>query len=419
MTMTQSDDSHSPASRAPRARHYGRSATLLLIVMAAVMVAVSQIEDPGFWAQLARAGSEAALVGGLADWFAVTALFRHPLGLPIPHTSVVARNKDRIGHGLGAFVEEHILDPTLILGRLRTAQLARRIGLWLSRRRNAARAADQIAAVVPFLMNGLSDRQVQDFLRRVFSQMGKVELAPLLGTVLQLLREGGRHQELFDRGLAAARDYLLANEATIYRMVEDRSSWWVPSRIDRRVAQAILHGIADLLSDMARRDHDVRRKFDAAVEGLIGDLRQSPDVAARVAAIRDQILGSAEMQAYLAALWNELKAAVTDDQNNPASGFRRALADSLRSFGVTLARDPAARAWLDQWFETLARSAISPFRMEIGRFIADVVRGWEAQTIAERIESAVGRDLQYIRINGTIVGAVVGCGLFLIARFVL
>ena len=388
--------------------------------MAATFVAISQVENPGFWLLLARAGSEAALVGGLADWFAVTALFRRPLGLPIPHTAVVIRNKDRIGQGLGAFVEQHILDPVLIIGRLREAQLARRIGLWLSRRRNAAYAADQIAAVLPFLMNGLSDHQVQDFLRQVFSgPMRKMDLAPLLGTVLRLLREGGRHQDLFDRGLAAARDYLLANEVAVYQMVEDRSSWWVPSRIDRRVAQAILHGIADLLADMGDRDHDARRKFDSAVDHFIGELRTSPDLAARIAAVRDQILGSAEMQAYLGSLWNDMKVAVAKDQASPDSGFRRALTDVLRSFGATLARDPVARAWLDQWFETLTRSVVSPFRVQIGRFIADVVRGWEAQTIADRIESAVGRDLQYIRINGTIVGAVVGCALFLISRFVL
>lgn len=418
--MTRPAEDRPPLDSEPRSRHYGRAATLLLLAVAAIFLAISQVEHPNFWLLLARASSEAALVGGLADWFAVTALFRRPLGLPIPHTAVVIRNKDRIGQGLGAFVEQHILDPVLIIGRLREAQLARRVGLWLSRRRHAAQAADQIAAVIPFLMNGLSDRQVQDFLRRVFSgPMRNMDVAPLLGTVLRQLREGGRHQDLFDRGLAAARDYLLANELTVYRMVEDRSSWWVPSRIDRRVAQAILHGIADLLADMGEHDHDARRKFDAAVDRFIEELRTSPELAARIAAVRDQVLGSAEMQAYLASLWSDVKAAVAKDQANPDSGFRRALADILRSFGVTLARDPKARAWLDQWFETLARSALSPFRVQIGRFIADVVRGWEAQTIADRIESAVGRDLQYIRINGTIVGAIVGCALFLINRFVL
>lgn len=411
---------HLPAPGEPRDRHYGRSATLLLIAMAAVFVAVSQLEDPGFWILLVRAGSEAALVGGLADWFAVTALFRHPLGLPIPHTAVVTRNQDRIGQGLGAFVEQHILDPVLIIGKLRQAQIARRAGLWLSRRRNATRASDRVAALMPILLNGFGDQQVRDFLRQAFSsQIGKVDLSPLLGTILRLLRESHRHQDLFDRLLAAARDYLLANEAHIYQAVESRSSWWVPSRVDRKMAQAMLLGIADLLAEMGDRDHDVRRKFDSDIEQLIDDLQHSPETAARVSSIRDQIVGSPEVQVYLGSIWDEIKVAVAKGHTDPESSFRRGLTDLLQSLGVALARDPAIRSWVDQRFENLVGTVISPFRTEIGRFIADVVRGWEANTIAARIEGAVGRDLQYIRINGTVVGALVGCCLFLFSWFVL
>jgi uncharacterized membrane-anchored protein YjiN (DUF445 family) len=388
--------------------------------VAAVFVGVSQVEEPGFWLLLARAGSEAALVGGLADWFAVTALFRRPLGLPIPHTAVVTRAKDRIGQGLGAFVEQHILDPVLIIERLNKAQVARRAGLWLSRRRNAARSADRIVAALPVILNGISDRQVRDIFRQSLSrQMAKVDLAPLLGAVLRLLRESHRHQDLFDRVLVAARDYLLANEDRVYQAVENRSSWWIPARVDRKVAQAVLRGLTDHLTEMGHKDHEVRRKFDEAVEGLIEDLDHSPELAARVAAVRDQVLGSAEVQAYLESIWDHIKEAVAKGHADPAWPFRRSLAEMLRSLGLALARDPATQAWLDQRLETVVRASLEPFRIEIGRFIADVVRGWEAETITARIEGAVGRDLQYIRINGTVVGALVGCGLFLISWFVL
>lgn len=401
-------------------RRNRRSATLLLVVMAVIFLALSQVENPGFWASFAYAGSEAALVGGLADWFAVTALFRHPLGLPIPHTAVVPRNKDRIGQGLGAFVEQHFLDPVLVAGRLRRAQLARRAGLWLSRHRNAERAADQIAATVPIVLAGLDDRQVQEFLRRALSDhIRNIDLAPPLGAILHLLRESDRHQELFDHVLDAARGYLSKNETRIYEMVENRSNWWVPRRIDRRVARAILLGTTDLMEEIGHRDHDIRRKFDAAVESLINDLRDSPELAARVTAVRDQIIARPEMQAYLGSFWSELKGMVEQATADPSSEFRRGLADMLRSFGAALAHDTGIQARIDQRIEDLTRAALSPFRAEIGRFIADVVRGWEANTIGERIEHAVGRDLQYIRINGTVVGAVVGCSLFLVSRFVL
>lgn len=406
-------------SEPPKTR-YGRSATLLLVGVAAIFVGISQVEEPGFWLLLARAGSEAALVGGLADWFAVTALFRRPLGLPIPHTAVVTRNKDRIGQGLGTFVEQHILDPTLIIARLQEARIAHRAGMWLSQPANAAKAADRITAALPLLLSGMSDRQVRDFLSRALShQMAQVNLAPLLGTVLRLLRESHRHQDLFDRILAATRDYLLANEEHVYRAVEGRSSWWVPARIDRKVAQAVLRGIADLLAEMGDRDHDVRRKLDQAIEQLIDDLDHSPQLAARVSAIRDQVLGSAEVQAYLGSVWDGIKEAVAQGHSDPAWPFRQGLADMLRSLGTALANDPAIQDWVDQRLENLVHAALSPFRAEIGRFIADVVRGWEADTITARIEGAVGRDLQYIRVNGTVVGALVGCCLFLISWFVL
>lgn len=388
--------------------------------MAVIFVGLSQVKDADFWILLARAGSEAALVGGLADWFAVTALFRRPLGLPIPHTAVVIRNKDRIGQGIGTFVEQHILDPALIIGRLRDAQAARRLGLWLSRPRNAAIAAERITSALPVLLNGLSDREVREFFREALShQMGKVDLAPLLGAILRLLRESHRHQELFDLLLVGARDYLLANEEHVYQAVESRSSWWVPSRVDRKVAHAVLRGIADLLMEMGQRDHDVRRKFDEAVEHLTDELDHSPQIAARVSAIREQVLGSPEVQAYLGSIWDKIKATLAEGHSDPEWPFRQGLADMLQSLGVTLAKDSAMQTWLDQRLENLVRAGLSPFRMEIGRFIAGVVRGWEADTIASRIEGAVGRDLQYIRINGTVVGALVGCCLFLVSWFIL
>ena len=396
----------------------GRAATSLLVAVAVLFVGVSQIPDPGFWLLLLRAGCEAALVGGLADWFAVTALFRRPLGLPIPHTAVVTRNKDRIGQGLGAFVEQHILDPELIIARVRRAQVARRLGLWLSRPRHATLAAERIASALPLILDALGEHQARELLRQGLTRhLAKADLSFVLGAGLRLAREAHHHHELFDRVLAAARDYLLANESRVYQAVESRSRWWVPSRIDRRMAQTLLHAVAELLADMNDRDHEVRRKLDVALAQLIDDLEHSPEVAGRVAALRDQVLASGEVQAYLAALWDEGRAAIERGARQSDSALRRALAEMLRSLGLALRRDPAIRAWFDQRCETLIEAGVTPFRAEIGRFIAEVVRGWEAETIAARIEGAVGRDLQFIRINGTVVGAIVGCGLFLLSWF--
>ena len=408
-------------TRAAELRRYRWVATLLLVLMAAIFLSTKMVEDPSFWILLIRAGAEAAMVGGLADWFAVTALFRRPLGLPIPHTAVIPANKDRIGAGLGIFVERNFLDPDLVTAKLRSLAPSQRLGAWLAKAENAEKLAERLAAAVPALVESLSDREVRGFLARALDrQLGSIDLSAFLGRGLEILRESDRHHDLFDQIVRSARQYLVDHQGRIYEAVEDRSRWWVPKGIDRRVAEALIGGTADLLEELLQRGHPVRRQFEGSLDRLTEELRTDPDRRAQVAALQAELLSNPRTQAYLGEVWGELRRIILRDA---AAGrdslLLKALAGGLQSLGQALAADREMQARVDRGIEDAAKSWVLPWRHEIGHFIAEVVKSWDGRTVADRVETAVGRDLQYIRINGTLVGGLVGIAIFLLSWYVL
>jgi uncharacterized membrane-anchored protein YjiN (DUF445 family) len=413
------DDGAAHAQRLALRRH--RSfATALLVVMGLIYFGATWSGAGGFWIDLLRAGTEAALVGGLADWFAVTALFRHPLGLPIPHTAVIPRNKDRIGQGLGAFIERHFLEPRLVAARLRAAGISRRLGRWLVGRSNAELVSDRLVVVLSFAFRSLNDQQVGHLLQvMLHRRLTETELAPVLATLLELLRRQGLHQELFDSMVEAVRSYVLLHSRQIGDLVEERSEWWVPRRVDRRVAKAITEGLVDYLDGLSHRDHDARVKFDEAVDRLIHDLRHDPAYRARVNALRDRLLETPEVRDYVTGLWQALRGGLETELAEPQSRLRQGLSGLLRSLGAAVAEDTAMQARMDARIEEVVLALMEPWRKGAGQFVADVVRGWDARTVVDRVELAVGRDLQFIRVNGTLVGAVVGCLIFLLTDVLL
>ena len=392
-------------------------ATGILGVAAVIFLATSAIAAPGFWIALVRAGAEAALVGGLADWFAVTALFRHPFGIPIPRTAIVPKNKNRIGEGLGQFVERNFLAPEILAAKLAALAPVRHAALWLANPDNAALVASRIAEALPPVIRSLEDRELRDFIARSFhEQLREVELAPALGRLLSLLTRSGQYDALFDRALDSVHDMLAANADRLYAMVAERSQWWIPRAMDRRIAERIIDGIEEILAELRQPDSEPRGRFRAAVETMAADLVESPLWRQRVAEIRNRLLEQKEVQDWLAAVWDELRRIVLDDLAAPASRTRAAMMQGLASLGRTLAADSEMQLRLHGGIEHVAL-AVVPWRGQISSLIAEVVRSWDADTVAERLELAMGSDLQYIRMNGTLVGACVGCVLFLIARF--
>jgi uncharacterized membrane-anchored protein YjiN (DUF445 family) len=393
-------------------------ATALLVAAACVFVAASAWPEAGFWVLLVRATAEASVVGALADWFAVTAVFRRPLGLPIPHTAIVPRNKDRIGEGLGAFVAGNFLTAPLVAAKLRSLAPADRVASWLAQPANAALLAERATLSLPYLIRSLEDPEIRDFaVRALGEQLRAADISAALGTTLGMLTKGMPFDTLFDRALAAAYRALLREEATIYAIVEERAAWWVPRAIDRRIAKGIIDGLSELLVDLKRRDSERRTIFRQRLATLANDLVHSPAHRARVEALKIQLLEQPDVKVWLAAIWDTLRNTVIDDLAQPSSRTREAVARAALSFGRTLAGDAAMRARLDAALEDAVVALIVPWRQEIGRFISEVVRGWETGTVVDRLELALGPDLQYIRITGTLVGACVGCALFLLSRW--
>lgn len=392
-------------------------ATALLIGAASVFIATSALHEAGFWLLLVRATAEASVVGGLADWFAVTAVFRRPLGLPIPHTAIVPRHKDRIGEALGAFVTRNFLTPTLLAAKLRSIDPAGQLAIWLAEPANAALVAERVTLVLPHIIRSLEDDEIREFAARALGdQLRTADLASALGKTLGVLTTGLPFDTVFDRALDVLQAALDREAGTIYRIVEERAAWWVPKALDRRLANAIVDGLAEIITELRDPESERRHVFRLRLETLAQDLIHSPAHRERLESLKNQLLEQHDVKLWLAAIWDALRNAVIDDLATPASRTREALAHALLSLGRALSGDAAMRSRLDAAIEEAAIKVIVPWRNEIGRFISDVVRGWEARTVVDRLELALGPDLHYIRITGTLVGACVGCLLFLISQ---
>lgn len=391
----------------------------LLLLAIAVFVASHLHPDPGFWMRMLQRISEASLVGGIADWFAVVALFRHPFGIPIPHTAVIPRSKDRIGLGLGQFAERHLLDPESVARKLRSADLPLTVAHWLSKSENAEALADRAAQALVYVTAAVPDAELHAFVRRVaLRQLSAVDASRLAAAFIEAVRESGRHQEIYEHLIGGARQFLLDYRHQMMAQIERRSAWWVPKAVDRRVAAALVDHAAQLLNDLRAPDSGMRSEFDRLLARLITDIRQSHAYREQIEALKREMLANPELETSLDQVAGEIRRALIEDVADKRSAIKGAIASGLSGFASRLVDDEPARRRIERRLVWVMRSLIMPWRQSIGRFITDVVRSWEARTVAERLEEAVGRDLQYIRVNGTLVGGLVGGLIFLISHTV-
>jgi uncharacterized membrane-anchored protein YjiN (DUF445 family) len=413
--MNNNPDRREMAQRAALRRNR-TLATALLSCAAAIFLATMRLHAPGFWVLLVRAGAEAAVVGALADWFAVTAVFRRPLGLPIPHTAIVPRNKDRIGAALGAFVAHNFLTHSLVAAKLRGIDPAGRLATWLARPVNAEVTARGAMLALPALISALEDKEIREFaLRALGEQLRSADLAAVLGKALAAMTAGEPFDTLVDRLLDALQGGLERHAPAIYEGVEEHTAWWIPKIVDRRIAKGIVDGIDELIAEIRQRENPKRIALRRHVEQLADDLIHSPTHRLKVESLKSQLLAQPEIRIWLAALWDGFRKIILADLALTDSRTREAIAPALLSFGRTLAGDDAMRRRLNAAIEEAALAVIVPWRSEIGEFISDAVKGWETRTVVARLELALGADLHYIRITGTLVGACVGCALFLVA----
>ncbi len=394
------------------ARQMRRVATGLLVVMAAIYLTARQYEQVYPVIGFIRAFAEAAMVGGLADWFAVTALFRHPLGLPIPHTAIIPRNKDRIGDTMALFLRDNFLTPNVVGRRMRRLDVAAAAGRFLTNargsggrlREGASRlAADMLGALDQDRLGGMVKGAISNRIR-------DLDLAPLLGQALAAAISEGRHLPLLDGIVKWAGKTLSANDELIREMVQKRAGavlrW---TGLDERLANAIIDGLQKMLDDMGTDpEHPLRAKAEEGLAHLAIDLQDDPKMRARVAALRDEVMANPAMRRWLDGLWEQARAALLRAARDPKAALAGRFGDTLRQLGETLESDPQLRATINRFARRTAVGVTARYGDGIVKLVSETVRGWDAQTITGRVENAVGRDLQFIRVNGTVVGGLVG-----------
>ncbi len=385
-------------------------ATSLLVVAAVVYVVAKRNEDASTAVGYVRAVAEAAMIGALADWFAVTALFRHPLRLPIPHTAIIPERKDEIGRSLGSFVESNFLTPELIRARLAEAAVARRAGEWLSDPAHAARAASAVADVVRTGSDMLDDAEIQhDLARLVESRVRATPLSPLVGRSIEFAMRDGYQARLLDALLTGAREFVTDNREALRRRIYQESPWWVPEGIDDRVFDrveaVVLRFLADVRADPV---HEVRRGVDSSLADLARRLREDPALLRRGEELTAEVLDHDEVRRWIDSLWGEAKESVLTAIADPDGDLRRRIASAVEQLGRRLATDPDLQARVDRWSADAAGRLVDSERSEIAELIATTVEGWDGESTADKLELQVGRDLQFIRINGTVIGGLAG-----------
>jgi uncharacterized membrane-anchored protein YjiN (DUF445 family) len=395
-------------------------ATGLLVVAAGVyLVARANEENGPGWVGYVRAFSEAAMVGALADWFAVTALFRHPLGLPIPHTAIIPNRKDQIGRSLGEFVQGNFLTREVLAERLEGVHVGQRLGRWLAVPEHAERAAGAAGDAMKGVIEVLDDRDVESALGgMVERRLRQLDVAPLLAKAVDVSVEGGHHQRLLDAILRGLAVFLEENRATLRGRLQRESPWWVPEPIDDRIFNKIFNGVQHFLDDVeGDTDHEVRRSIEQRILHLAEQLRNDPEMIAKVDELKDEFLSHPEVDAWFGSLWGSVKRTMLDAADDPTSELRVRLSAGLRSFGGRLATDAELQAKLDDWLERALTYVVDNYKGEVADLIATTVERWDSHDTSRRIELQVGRDLQFIRINGTVVGGIAGLGIYTVGQW--
>jgi uncharacterized membrane-anchored protein YjiN (DUF445 family) len=394
-----------------------RRASALLAVVTALFIGVTAAGAHGTLLGYVQAGAEAAMVGGIADWFAVTALFRHPLGLPIPHTAVIVERKDQFAATLGQFVQENFLNADVLTDRIKAAGLAGRLAAWLADEENAARFAGHAADVVVTLAGTLRDEDVQSALTaEVVKAAARVEVAPLAGRAVGVMIAGGHHNVMFNSLVTAADRYLETHYEDLRERFEAEAPRWLPDVVYGRAFDRLHARLRERLAAMAADpDDEARQQFQDWIAGLPERLKTTPELIERGESIKRDVLASEGLRDWTSWLWKNAKETLRAQAADPESELRRQLAHALSAAGRRLGADQSLQDSLSRVFESGARNLADQFHDELAGLVTGTIQRWDASETSTQLELLLGRDLQFIRINGTVVGAGVGLALHAIA----
>ncbi|WLP89326.1 DUF445 family protein [Gordonia sp. NB41Y] len=397
-------------------------ATAMLLVAALIYLFTRYLEhrdgaDVAAWVGYVRAASEAGMVGALADWFAVTALFKHPLGLPIPHTALIRKKKDEIGDQLGGFIEDNFMTPEVIVQRAEQLDMPRRVATWLADPANAPRVSDEAARALKLASEMLRDEDIEQFIQAALRWAAEPEWAPPIGRILDQLIAEERLEPVFQLLCDRAHEWALGSQEVIDRVVEaDVGPSWKPKFVSVLVGDKIYRELVDF-TEKVRNDpqHDLRKSMHQFVEKFAHDLQHDPQMVARFEGIKHELVGSDEVAGAASTAWNTGKAVIEQMLADPNSTLRNTLSDAVINLGVRIRDDRPLQEKMNGWVARVANHVATNYSREIISVITETVRGWDADDTSRKIELQVGRDLQFIRINGTVVGSLAGLVIYTIS----
>ncbi len=375
---------------------------------------------PEGWVGYVQAGSEAAMVGALADWFAVTALFRRPMGLPIPHTAIIPTRKDQMGATLGEFVGTHFLTDDVVREKVNGAEVTRRAGDWLAEPEHAARVAGELGRAVRGLVAVLDDEQMRTMIERVLAdRVARTEVSPALGHLLGQVVTDGAHTGIVDVLAERLHAWVVANRHSVIELVTKQAPGWSPRFVDDLVGDRLhLQLVRFLAAVRDEPDHDVRQAVDRLLTQFAEDLRTDEATRLRVEQAKIEMYDHPDVQRSVSRIWETAQRVLLEAADDPDSELRTRATGALVQLGQTLATDPTVQARVDAWITDTVVHLVADYRVELTSVITDTVARWDGPQTATRIELAVGRDLQFIRINGTIVGALAGLGIHALTTLV-
>ncbi len=405
-----------------RARRMRLTATGLLVAMAALFLVARHFADlhPAWGYVLAF--SEAAMVGGLADWFAVTALFRRPLGLPIPHTAIIPENKDRIADTMAAFLRENFLTPQVVARRLANMNLAAAAGDWLAdpAKGGSTRLRDGAAELAAQVLESLDPERLGNQVRGgLFRQIDKLEVAPLLGQMLNTAITDGRHMPVIDSLVRWSGLTLEDNEDLIRDLIHRRANavlrW---TGLDEKLANSVLDGLYKLLAEViVDPRHPLRGKIEEGLAKLSHALQHDPELRARVERLKGELIANPAVSTWWQGVWERLRTGMLARLRRPAGSGEGQFTEALAELGRHLRDDPALQLQINRFARRTVVGISVRYGDQIVRLVSETVKRWDAATVTDRIEGAVGRDLQFIRINGTLVGGLVGVAIHVIDQW--
>ncbi|MEU7319624.1 DUF445 domain-containing protein [Streptomyces griseoviridis] len=417
-TMTTFSAADEEKQRGVRRMKLTATGLLLFVAVVYVLAKWAQNSGAGSWAGYVAAAAEAGMVGALADWFAVTALFRHPLGLPIPHTAIIPTKKDQLGVSLGEFVGENFLSEDVVRGRLRAVGIGGRLGTWLADPDHADRVTAELSAALRGALTVLRDSDVQAVVGEAITRRADAqEIAPGIGKMLDRVVADGGHRRVFDLVVARAHDWLVLHDEQVMDAVQGGAPGWTPRFVDKRVGERVYKELLRFVTEM--RDmpsHPARGALDRFLADFATDLQSDTDTRARVERLKGEVLGRGEVQDLIASAWTAVRSMIVSAAEDERSELRLRVRASLLSLGTRMAQDAKLQAKVDGWVEGAAVYVVTTYRGEITSLITDTVAGWDAEHTTRKIEAHIGRDLQFIRINGTVVGSLAGLLIYTVSR---